>query len=203
MKEFLNAHFGEDQDRMLKVKVLLDFLCSFEVASNINIQEKPEIEDGLFFVMHNLIIRGLPTLASWNLEHEFAGKFESLKPFERYGATSFRLENDAAFADILYKAMHIINPAIDRHSSFSEFERSWEDLGSRYEEDFLYKAVPKWIDDNQGDFFIQLLEPQRGLESMVINEKDKTLFEQNFCCVKSINKSFFNNQFVLTDSFAC
>ena len=143
VKEFLKGHFGEDQDRMLKVKTLLDSLCSFEVASNISLKEKPDIDDGVLFVMHNLIIRGLPTLASWNLESEFAKKFPTLKPFEKYGATSFRLEKDAGFADNLYRALHIIDPAIDRYSSISEFVRSWEDLGSRFEEDFLYNAVPK------------------------------------------------------------
>ena len=44
VKEFLKDPFGEDQNKMSRIRALLDYLCCFEVASNISLKENYEID---------------------------------------------------------------------------------------------------------------------------------------------------------------
>ncbi|MFY7786815.1 MAG: DUF559 domain-containing protein, partial [Thermoflexibacteraceae bacterium] len=64
---------------------------------------------------------------------------------------------------LYFNALHIIEPRLNAVSLEKTLPTSWENLPLRFERDFLLKDLPIAL----GDFWEQLLEPQRSMESVV------------------------------------
>lgn len=62
------------------------------------------------------------------------------------------------------RALHIIDPRLTANGLLNQYEQSWEQLDSAYEEDFYYSALPTVLGT---DAICQLLELQRDLPSIV------------------------------------
>jgi ATP-dependent DNA helicase RecQ len=176
---WLNQQSG-NTDEKEKIRRLYNYLSSFEVTSSIDLNDHQNIHESIPAVMHNLIIRGMPTRASWDLEQDIASLIVEVEGSDKFGILQHQLNKEAGFKRWLIKAMHIIEPRINRHTAHENFRNSWENLGSRYEEVYLYNDVPRFVNNGNGDFLIQLLEAQRSLNSMVTIGKALTELKRNF-----------------------
>jgi superfamily II DNA helicase RecQ len=176
---WLNQNAGS-ADEKENIRRLFDYLASFEVSSSFDLNEISESADSITVILHNLIIRGIPTRAGWDLEQDIASKIDGIETTENFGTLTHWLTKDSGFKSWLIRAMHLIEPRIDRQTAHEYYRNSWENLGSRYEEAYLYQDVPRFLNNGEGDFFIQLLEPQRSLKTMVTLGKALLELRKNF-----------------------
>ncbi|MEI8224678.1 MAG: DEAD/DEAH box helicase [Bacteroidota bacterium] len=148
-----------------EVLSLLEYLSYFEVDSDLleeNENDKPELA-----VINNLISRGLPTRPSLFMEKMF---LKSLKIGESQTDILGNIETvpNNSFNTIcqyFFKALHIIDPRIKPDRAKYQIQRSFEfdNIGSQYEEDFLFSHTPRIL----GAEWFQLLESQREFTSIV------------------------------------
>ncbi len=71
----------------------------------------------------------------------------------------------------MFRGFHIIDPRLKKEDLKLEYQKSWENLGSNYEENFLFEKLPTSF-INSGDFIIQLLAQQRSLASIIKESKE-------------------------------
>lgn len=154
--------FNYDKKR---VDGLLKSLSVFEVRG-LSFNKKLEYEySSLIAVLENLVSRGLPTFCSTFIEDSLSNNLGlTKKEIDSTGAITYSIQNDDhELARRLYKSLHVINPDISDYSKFQGNLKSWENLGSTYEERFFYDHLPK----NLGSFFPQLIESQRNINSVI------------------------------------
>ncbi|TRZ66616.1 ATP-dependent DNA helicase RecQ [bacterium] len=153
------------ENKSSEVLSLLDYLSYFEVDSDLaeeNENDKPELA-----VINNLLSRGLPTRLSLFVEKMFLNALEIgesqtdiLGNIETASNNSFN-----SICQYFFKALHIIDPRIKPDRAKYQIQQSFEfdDIGSRYEEDFLFTHAPRIL----GAEWFQLLESQREFTSIV------------------------------------
>ena len=157
--------FAESDYSIEKVSGLLKHLSYFDVQGNANFNKNIKDPDSLVCVASNIISRGLPTIPDTFIEDQFADIYKlTEKRVDGLGSIRYMLnEKGRDLLDDIYKALHIIDPRINGKDQFQTFKESGEALGSEFEENFFFKVIP----DELGDEFIQLLEPQRDLGSIL------------------------------------
>jgi len=139
---------------------LLRSLSTFELQTGINL-ETPANPPSIFAVASNIITRGLPTLASVNLEEYFA---DNLAVTQRHdntasGKVAFPFVNedeDNEYSESLFKALHTIDPRAKNRSQYLKVS----DMDSSFELSFLLKLLPE-----KQAYLAQLLEKQRTRSS--------------------------------------
>lgn len=148
----------------VEVMALLESLCFFEAEGLMQSKNnsKPELA-----VLNNLLSRGLPTRPSLFIEQSILEalnlgetKTDALGNLEAVTTVSF---NEAA--KYFFRALHIVDPRIgpNKHSFHLEPSFEFVNIGSRYEEDFLFNYAPRIL----GNEWFQLLESQREFTSIV------------------------------------
>ena len=148
-----------------KIEPLLKSLCYFELQSIERINTYDGEFDSLLAVAENIISRGLPTFASIFIEDAFVKNFNlTTKIIDDTGGINYPFTNpDNVQFNKFYNALHLIAPRTNNNSYNRFIEKSWENLGSQFEEDFLYKSVPQII----GPHFAQIIEAQRDIISII------------------------------------
>ncbi len=144
-------------------KGVFRYLSSFEVESNISFDVV--IKNPLLSVFNNIICRGLPTKASTMVEDYLLSKYElTTKRIDSIGGITYRLRDlSEEQISLIKRSFIIIDPKLNRGNKLQFELNSWESLGSELEESFFYKILP----DLTGDYIIQLIEPQRSIESII------------------------------------
>lgn len=163
----------------IKSQKLLKYLSSFELETYQPIPDNDFDHISILAVANNLISRGLPTRMSYNLEKVFKEKSDYLEDHTELGGKYFRLKSPDTIIEKCWQALHIIDKRINRNNARLDYENSFENLGSIYEENFLLKNIPNIL----GDYFIQLLESQRSLNEIIRLDDDSDIFrnlENNF-----------------------
>ncbi|MDI1355741.1 MAG: DEAD/DEAH box helicase [bacterium] len=123
-----------------------------------------------FQVLSNLISRGCPTRLTLELEEHFA-KIFNLSVGEVSGRVVFKVtEQNEDFISKYWQAFHIIDPRLGANEIKKSFQTSWENLGSEFEEDFLFKKLPGYLGDDLGKIAVQLFDTQREFDTLVSNE---------------------------------
>ncbi|MBL7103810.1 MAG: ATP-dependent DNA helicase RecQ [Bacteroidales bacterium] len=153
------------ENKSSEVLSLLEYLSYFEVDSDLveeNENDKPELA-----VINNLLSRGLPTRPSLFMEKMFLNALE-IGESQTDILGNIESETNNSFnsvAQFLFKALHIIDPRITHDRTRFQLQQSFEfdNIGSRYEEDFLFSHVPRIL----GAEWFQLLESQREFTSIV------------------------------------
>lgn len=142
---------------------LTKYLCYFEVKTNLD--DNLDNVDPIIAVANNIVSRGLPTKPSIFIEQSFVEAFGLTEKFtDEVGSVSFPCKRDSPeFKKFLLRAFHIIDPRIKSRDQHEQLAESWEQLGSQYEEEFLFSIIPKYL----GQHFVQLIEPQRSFESIL------------------------------------
>lgn len=152
-----------------KIESLLTFHSYFDIQTSFQIRNNKSLP--IIEVAENIIIRGLPTLASIFLEQYFIEKFDRIeKKIDDTGSIiiSFKEKGDELIS-LLYKALHIIKPRTDKIG----YENNR--FGSEYEKDFILRLLPEVF----GNYIIQLIETQRTLDSIIrFSDNTKELFEK-------------------------
>ncbi|SCY98964.1 DEAD/DEAH box helicase [Flavobacterium caeni] len=151
-----------------EIQGLLKQLSYFEIEVNKSNQQFDNSEfEQTFFVANNIISRGLPTRPTLWLENQILDYFKNIveqdKKLLEIGSIRQELKVDEIFTQLLFKALHIIDPEI-KGEKISKYQMpSWKILGSDFEEGFLFEQLPKHV----SQMWTQLFEPQRELENVL------------------------------------
>src|SRR5690554_1116448 len=138
-------------------------------------------------VLINLIQRGAPTRPNKYVLDYIVERSELLKYDEQNeNSIVIKYENlSPEEKELIFRSLHLIEPRLDITTSKGNYERSWENLGSAYEENFIYKALPDALGP-KGESFVQLLATQRTIKSIAqgiegldkVSSKIKNNFEE-------------------------
>lgn len=148
-------------DKSKEVKGLLKHLSCFDVETNCDISSNSS--DSFASVIHNLIVRGIPTRPSVFIENEFLKTFQKFKIDDsdftkQLGNIKYESKLTEEEQKDIFSALHIIDPRIKLNK-----ENYKGQLGSDFEKDFITKYLP----ENDLAFLVQVLEPQRKLSTIV------------------------------------
>lgn len=150
-----------------EVKGLLTQLSYFDIEINSIVSPNNNSEfEQILSVTHNIISRGLPTRPSLWLENKILEAFKLTdqdKKLLEIGTIRQVLNPNEALTQRLFQALHIIDPNLKGDNISKNKITTWEDLGSSFEEDFLYQQLPKFA----SEMWVQLFETQRELENVL------------------------------------
>lgn len=126
-----------------------------------------ENDEQIFAVANNLITRGLPTRPSQWIEDKL---LENRNLTERNQGllaigTIYNdfLSDQSILKQYLFRSIHIIDPDLTANNISRRKIQTWEELGSPFEEDFLYKQLPQYA----SPMWVQLFEVQREIENVL------------------------------------
>lgn len=148
-------------DKSKEVKGLLKHLSCFDIETNCNISSNSA--DSFASVIHNLIVRGIPTRPSIFIENRFLEVFQKFKKDDSdftklLGNIKYESKLTEEEQNSIFSALHIIDPRI----KLNEVNYNGQ-LESDFEKDFIAKYLP----ENDIEFLAQVLEPQRKLSTIV------------------------------------
>jgi superfamily II DNA helicase RecQ len=154
------------------IKELLNHLSFFELETTLNLIEKDFECHPLFLVASNIISRGLPTRPSVYIEEIFSEVFDLTNRTDtQIGSFKFvATEIPEQKIKDLYSALFVVDPRIKPHSLYKQYTRSWEKLDSKFEEEFILKSIPAYVNSSIN----QLIEMQRPMTSIVSKSADFT-----------------------------
>jgi len=150
-----------------EVKGLLTQLSYFdiEINSTVTPSNNSDFEQTLS-VAHNIVSRGLPTRPSLWLENKILKAFNITEQDEKLleiGTIRQEIKPNETLTQKLFQALHIIDPNLKGDNISKNKITTWENLGSSFEEDFLYQQLPKFA----SQMWVQLFEAQRELENVL------------------------------------
>ncbi|MFN8154972.1 MAG: helicase-related protein [Bacteroidia bacterium] len=159
VRDALNA-YAKRNEKSPALHGLLRSLSTFEVQTGLNL-ETPANPPSIFAVASNIITRGLPTLASVNLEEYFADKLAVTQRQDNIarGKVAFpfvNVDEDSEHGQSLFKTLHTIDPRAKNRSQYLKVN----DVDSSFERSFLLKLLPE-----KQAYLAQLLEKQRTRSS--------------------------------------
>lgn len=147
-----------------EVKGLLKHLSCFDLETDCNISSNSS--DSFVSVIHNLIVRGIPTRPSIFIENKFLDTFQKFQIDDsdftkQLGNIKYESTLNEDERNNVFSALHIIDPRIKLTENNYNFE-----LESSFEKDFIFKYLP----ENNLSFIQQLIESQRKLDTIVSPE---------------------------------
>lgn len=162
VKEILETEYAPSE-----VQGLLRQLSYFDIDVNSTVELKDNSNfEQILSVAHNIISRGLPTKPTLWLENKILQAFDLTEHDEKLldiGTIRQVLKIDESLIQKLFRALHIIDPNLKDNNISKQKINTWENLGSSFEEDFLYNHLPKYA----SPIWVQLLETQRELENVL------------------------------------
>jgi len=162
VKEALETEYEPSE-----VQGLLRQLSYFDIDVNSTVELKDNSNfEQILSVAHNIISRGLPTKPTLWLENKILQAFDLTEQDEKLldiGTIRQVLKVEETLIKKLFRALHIIDPNLKDNNISKQKINTWENLGSSFEEDFLYNQLPKYA----SPIWVQLLETQRELENVL------------------------------------
>jgi superfamily II DNA helicase RecQ/very-short-patch-repair endonuclease len=150
-----------------EVKGLLTQLSYFDIEVNSTVTPNNNSDfEQILSVANNIISRGLPTRPSLWLENKILTAFNLTEQDDKLleiGTIRQELKIEETLIEKLFQALHIIDPDLKGDNISKNEITSWENLGSSFEEDFLYQQLPKFA----SQMWVQLFEAQRELENVL------------------------------------
>lgn len=150
-----------------EVQGLLRQLSYFDIDVNSSVELKDNSNfEQILSVAHNIISRGLPTKPTLWLENKILQAFDLTERDEKLldiGTIRQVLKVNETLIQKLFRALHIIDPNLKDNNISKQKINTWENLGSSFEEDFLYNQLPRYA----SPIWVQLLETQRELENVL------------------------------------
>lgn len=111
-------------------------------------------------VLHNMLIRGLPTIPSLFVEEKMRDLLGLTTSEGEQGSISFGLSrDDETFVKDVFTALHIVDKRLDRDITRKKYPRI-EELGSDFEKQVFFDQTAEYR------YLCQLLEPQVTLEKI-------------------------------------
>lgn len=137
---------------------LMDMACTFEVLTNIDLKHaEPFSPASIPAVLHNLIVRGMPTHVSLAIEEAFQNRLGVTERREKNGGIYFPFSENH-YVRSMYGPLHLIDPRLKN----IEEQYDTSSLDSSFEQAFLFQYLPK-----EYQFLPQVLETQRHLDTIV------------------------------------
>ncbi len=164
---FLDSIFDLFKNKSYKNKIegLVNYLSYFELDTNNKLDSKNSSNLPILSIANNLITRGLPTRPSTFIEDIFATSFsKTKKQIDKHNNISYDLNSSELKAE-LYRALHIIDPRINKNNQTADIFKKWTKKGAEFKEYFLYSHIPEYI----GEHFLQLIDIDRSFESILKN----------------------------------
>ena len=160
----INETLKNLDNKSKEVKGLLKHLSCFNLETNCNISSNSS--DSFASVIHNLIVRGIPTRPSIFIENKFLETFQKFQIdnsdfTKQLGNIKYESKLNEGEKNDIFSALHIIDPRIKLTENNYDFE-----LESNFEKDFIFKYLP----ENNLSFIQQLFESQRKLNTIVTPE---------------------------------
>jgi ATP-dependent DNA helicase RecQ len=159
--------FEKKSSRKNAAKKLASWLSYFQLNSKSGFENKEVEYHPTIAVILNLLQRGLPTKLNKYAFEKIVNKSTFLD-FKEKEESSIILKLDDLeddIKDIIFRALHIVDPRIAPENLKESYRHSWENLGSDYEEDFLFSSLPFSIGNN-GGYISQLISNQRTISSI-------------------------------------
>lgn len=157
----------ETKYKPTEVQGLLTQLSYFDIDVNSTAELKDNSNfEQILSVAHNIISRGLPTRPTLWLENKILQVFDLTQQDEKLldiGTIRQVLKIEETLIQKLFRALHIIDPNLKDNNISKQKINTWENLGSSFEEKFLYEQLPKYA----SPIWVQLLETQRELENVL------------------------------------
>lgn len=157
----------ETEYQPTEVQGLLRQLSYFDIGVNSTAEVKDNSNfEQILSVAHNILSRGLPTRPTLWLENKILQSFDLTERDEKLldiGTIRQVLKVEETLIQKLFRALHIIDPNLKDNNISKQKINTWENLGSSFEEDFLYNQLPKYA----SPIWVQLLETQRELENVL------------------------------------
>lgn len=177
-------------DARAKVLALLRDLSCFEVESSSILDDHGREPDSLLAVVSNLISRGMPTRAPLSLTAHLLRHLwpDTSSEVEDLGNIKYTLGMPNAARDqLLWRALHVVEPRIKDTAAMREFIGNWRSHGSPFEKRFFTNIVPELF----GPELWQLLAPQTVVRPLLefAPEEQEQLHKQ-----LQVNASEFTEQ---------
>lgn len=157
----------ETKYKPTEVQGLLTQLSYFDIDVNSTAELKDNSNfEQILSVAHNIISRGLPTRPTLWLENKILQVFDLTQQDEKLldiGTIRQVLKIEETLIQKLFRALHIIDPNLKDNNISKQKINTWENLGSSFEETFLYEQLPKYA----SPIWVQLIETQRELENVL------------------------------------
>lgn len=157
-----------------KVEGLLENLSCFAVNTNTNQRIVDNEYKPYFKVIHNQIVRGIPTKPNVFIEDTFSNIYKTQKRDDSVLAKQLgfiRYENTKKVQDqLFFEALHLIDPRV----KFDESNYNIDLLGSSFEKEFLFSYLEK----KEATYLSQLFHPQRNIDTIVPPDKAKDFTRQ-------------------------
>ncbi len=161
VRECLESKFPFEE-----VEGLLNQLSFFDLIY-VSSKKFPSLpENPIFSVAHNLISRGLPTRSSLSVEERIVKDLGFYNPDHEaleIGSIKNLLRIKEEEIREIFRSLHIVDPGLELSRINKKEIKTWENLGSSFEEDFLYEKLPR----STSPYWVQLLEPQREVENLL------------------------------------
>lgn len=162
VKETLETKYKKSE-----VQGLLTQLSYFDIDVNSTADYKDNANfEQVLSVAHNIISRGLPTRPTLWLENKILQAFDLTQQDDELldiGTIRQVLKVEETLSQKLFRALHIIDPNLKDSNISKQKIKTWENLGSAFEENFLYEQSSKYA----SPIWVQLLEIQRELENVL------------------------------------
>lgn len=175
----INETLESLNNKSKEIKGLLKHLSCFDLETDCDISSNSL--DRFASVVHNIIVRGMPTRPSFFIE----GKF--LKAFQKFhiddsdftkqlGNIKYVSKLNEDEKNDIFSALHIIDPRIrlTRDNYAFSYDQNGKREQSNFEEAFLFDYLPKI----KQEFLIQILQSQRKIDTIVKAEKANEFHSQ-------------------------
>lgn len=169
----IKSLFDYESEDLYKIESLSNWLSYSDIKSTLPEQKT---YNSVFNVLKNLIERGLPTRLNFFAYNELIRKSSIFTLDNNDVSIKASCENNVELRAQFIEALHVIDPRIDNKASLNTYKNSWEELGSTYEEDFIFKTLPNALGEDY-NFVSQLLSQQRSLDHIIGEQATDAKFD--------------------------
>lgn len=165
--------------KLLEVKGLLKNLSCFDLETDCDLSSSSA--DSFVSIVHNLIVRGIPTRTSIFIENKFLHAFQKFEIDDseftkQLGNIAYESKFDEEEKNEIFSALHVIDPRLEvtRNNYAFTYDQNEKREQSNFEEAFLFDYLP----NIKKEFLIQLLQSQRKIDTIVKSEKARDFHSQ-------------------------
>lgn len=159
----IKSLFDYESEDLHKIESLSNWLSYSDIKSTLPEQKT---SNSAFNVLKNLIERGLPTRLNFFAYNKLISQSSIFNLDHNDVSIKASCDNNKELRAQFIEALHVIDSRIDNTASQNAYKKSWEELGSAFEEDFIFKTLPDALGADY-NFVSQLLSQQRSLDQII------------------------------------
>lgn len=165
----IKSLFDYESEDLNKIEALSNWLSYSDIMSTLPEQKTT---NSAFNVLKNLIERGLPTRLNFYAYNELISRSSIFTLDNNDVSIKASCDNNKELRAQCIQALHVIDSRIDNKASRNAYKKSWEELGSTHEEDFIFETLPNALGADF-NFVSQLLSQQRSLDHIIGDKVDE------------------------------